>query len=295
MPGDSSEISSTTEAAAAQAQSRGEGAIESAPSQAPNPYANLNKTYVFGATVERLAPTAYERKRGDPVFRPLSIFTVDPSTPRLEGADCPGRCAVRAAHARSDRANFSPSRTTMAPIKLHYRRADLGRQGGADHRRLRPSQTDPRFHQQWCMRSCSNVYATFRKALGRHLRGDRASPPRKASYSATRFARSRTPFMTEMLASCSSAITWPTKTPPARLCPADSVFTCLSHDVIAHEVTHALFDGLRSHFSRPSSIGRRRIHEAFADLVALFQRFSYKEVVHNAIRDAHGDITKASI
>ena len=75
--------------------------------------------------------------------------------------------------------------------------------------------------------------------------------------------------------------------------PGGFVFTCLSHDIIAHEVTHALLDGLRAEFSRPSGIDVVAFHEAFADLVAVFQRFSYKEVVLNAIRNARGDITKA--
>ena len=33
--------------------------------------------------------------------------------------------------------------------------------------------------------------------------------------------------------------------------PGSWVFTCLSHDIIAHEVSHALLDTLRTHFTLP--------------------------------------------
>jgi hypothetical protein len=49
-------------------------------------------------------------------------------------------------------------------------------------------------------------------------------------------------------------------------------------------VTHALLDGLRPHFSYPSRPDALAFHEAFADLVAIFQHFSYEKVVEAAIR-----------
>ena len=66
--------------------------------------------------------------------------------------------------------------------------------------------------------------------------------------------------------------------------PKGTIFTCLSHDIIAHETTHALVDGLRASFLIPTGPDVLAFHEAIADLVAIFLHFQYPTVVRSALQ-----------
>lgn len=69
------------------------------------------------------------------------------------------------------------------------------------------------------------------------------------------------------------------ETPAAK----DFVFTCLSHDIVVHETTHAVLDGLREGFMNLSGPDQAAFHEGFSDIVALLSIFSLKEVVELAL------------
>jgi hypothetical protein len=66
------------------------------------------------------------------------------------------------------------------------------------------------------------------------------------------------------------------------------VYSCLSHDVVAHETTHALLDGLKGRFLEPSSPDQASFHEGFSDIVALLSVFSLKDVVGKLIDGSSG-------
>src|SRR5690606_23949769 len=80
-----------------------------------------------------------------------------------------------------------------------------------------------------------------------------------------------------------------------RLMPGSLVFTCLSHDTIPHEVTHAILDGLHLHYNQATNPDVLAFHEAFADIVALFQHFSFPEVLKHQIAKTRGDLQKQNL
>jgi hypothetical protein len=77
--------------------------------------------------------------------------------------------------------------------------------------------------------------------------------------------------------------------------PRSTVYGCLSHDIVAHETTHAILDGMHRHFNEPSNIDVLAIHEAFADIVALMQHFTIPEILLGEIGKTRGDLEAESI
>jgi hypothetical protein len=69
------------------------------------------------------------------------------------------------------------------------------------------------------------------------------------------------------------------------------VFACLSSDIVAHEMTHALLDGLHRRYEEASNLDVPAFHEGFADIVALFQHFTMEEMVRFEIARVRGDLS----
>jgi hypothetical protein len=174
----------------------------------------------------------------------------------------------------------------------HYSQIDLNDPAILIRNGRDPSPSDWLFHQQMVYAICSNVYACFRTALGRKLAWafDRAQLRIRPHACYARNAY----YHRDGCELCFGYYRANSKVAGSNL-PGGFVFTCLSHDIVAHEVTHALLDGLRAHFALPTGPDVLAFHEAFADLVAVFLHFSYKEVLQTAIRKSRGELQNAGL
>lgn len=72
--------------------------------------------------------------------------------------------------------------------------------------------------------------------------------------------------------------------------PGGIVFSSLSHDIIAHETAHAILDGIHPRFMEVTQPDGLAFHEAFADIVAMFQHFTFVEVVRHQVAKTRGDM-----
>jgi len=291
---------STPAATSASAQSRG---AEPAPRQESlrRGTARLGADFVIGPRVVQGAVShAYDRQPGDPVFRPLRIYALDPSASAADGA----YAVVNVP--------YEPIETTgrgMRGAILEIVDDESNGEGGAEPLHLddpfvlmrqgvSPSPESAMFRQQMTYAVCSTTYAAFRQALGREvswgfrrLGEDGGSRLRirpcighmqNAYYDP---ARGEVRFGTF---EANSTVT-------GRNVPGGTVSLSLAHDVVVHEMSHALLDGLRSHFLYPSNLDVLAFHEGFADLIAIFQRFTYRDVVGRALRRSRGSIETASL
>ncbi len=165
---------------------------------------------------------------------------------------------------------------------------------------LTPSEGTPQFHQQMVYAVAMMTISNFEKALGRWVYWAPRSLPenRRGRYGAEQFSMEYVQRLRLYPHAMRQANAYysPSKKSilfgyfPAAREAGGMVFTCLSHDIIAHETTHALLDGMYEQFMEPSHPDSRAFHEAFADLIALFQRFGIESVVRDQIAKTRGDI-----
>lgn len=134
---------------------------------------------------------------------------------------------------------------------------------------------DPRFHAQNVYAITMRTLAHFERALGRRVSWSFGGHQIKAAPHAFEEANAFYSPEDEAL-----MFGYFNDTQGAR------IFNCLSHDIVAHEATHALLDGLRPRYMEPSSPDQAAFHEGFSDVVALLSVFSIREVVEYAVAHA---------
>jgi hypothetical protein len=240
----------------------------------------VDRTFLGAASVG-----PYQRQPDDPIYRPLRIYTLDPTASRLDGAIATINVPFEplAPGPKGQLLEVLDGDEATAPADLDDRRV-LIRDG------REPSLTDSKFHQQQVYAVCTTVYDVFRQALGRDPSWGFAARPGTtrpvlrirphAFCEQNAFYEPRTGELNFGFFDADTA--------QGRNMPHGRVFTCLSHDIVAHEMTHALLDGMRARFRLATNPDVPAFHEGFADLVAIFMHFSYKEVVRAAIERSDG-------
>lgn len=282
---------STPAASAAVAQSRGAAPEPDEVEADPG----VSVRFRIGAGVRRAARVApYERKKGEPIYRPLRIYALDAAESRMDGGVALVNVPYEPLEPGPRGALFEVDSRDGG---VEYQKIDLDRPEILIRSGLAPTPSDPRFHQQMVYAVCSLVYASFKNALGRDIAWgfDRAEGEPVRLRLRPYGGEEENAYYDERAGELSFGYFRAAADAHGRNLPKGFVFTALSHDIVAHEVTHALLDGLRSHFDLPIGPDVLAFHEAFADLVAIFQHFSYKEVVLAAFRKSRGTLSNADL
>ena len=141
--------------------------------------------------------------------------------------------------------------------------------------------SDPKFHQQNVYAIVMRTLSRFEQALGRRVSWSFGGHQLKVVPHAFTDANA-------FYSKDDEALFFGYFDTPAVRGKTRTVFSCLSHDVVAHETTHALLDGLRRRFTDPSSPDQAAFHEGFSDFVALLSIFSLQEVVAALVRRGDG-------
>ena len=252
------------------------------------------RRYTLGhAVVAPSHATPYQLKRGDPETRTLNVFTQDPATSRFDAAIASMAVPYEPLEPGPSGGLFvvhdydEKQRVLHPPLELDV--LDLALKGG-----VRPSTTDPRYAQQMVYTLAMSTYDRFARALGRQPSFGFEAQPFEASPRLTLRPHALEeenawydPEAREIAFGyfrAGAQSRWRTQ-------PGDLVFSALSHDIVVHELTHALLDGMRSSFLLPTNSDVSALHEGFADLVAIFQRFRHRELVRHALGREKGELT----
>lgn len=233
------------------------------------------------------------------LYRPLMVYAFDPT----QGRNLGNQMTV---HLLDEELAPGPIGRLVEVIDYdatndcYYRPAELDDRNVLLQGGLRPSESDPRFHQQMVYAVASETIKQFELALGRNVTWGFRSAEKGAGH--VRRLRIFPHAMEEANAFYSRKARGllfgyfrAGDDPMTANLPGQTVFTCLSHDIVAHETTHALVDGQRRYFMEPTGPDTLAFHEAFADIIALLQHFSFQEALAETIRRTGGRLHQLSV
>ena len=221
--------------------------------------------------------------------RPLRIFPFDPMVDRF------GRSAM--ADVPYERLDFpGPSGRLVEVIDYdgvrdcYYPPVNLDDPDILRNQGLDTIESDPRFHQQMVYAVVMRVLESFERGLGRPFRWRGTRRLRVFPHA---FEGRNAYFDEDLFALLFGTFTADEDEPGANI-PGQRVFTCLSHDIIAHECTHAVIKRLRPHYSTPTNPDVLAFHEGFADIVALLQHFTYPDIVAEHVASTRSSLSSSN-
>lgn len=227
----------------------------------------------------------YARKPDDPLYRPLRVYETDPVTSGYNGR-------VVTLAVAYEPLEPGPKGQVIEVIPRDGTAVALDRIAETLGQGRRPSTSDPLFHQQMVYALASDVVANFAMALGREPAWGFAGPRLKLRPDAIEDANA-------YYDSANGEIVFGYFTagqdPGAGINPGSTIRTCISRDIVVHEMAHAMLDGMRARFAVPTNPEVGAFHEGFADLVAILQRFSIRESVELVIRESRGRLKDVAL
>jgi hypothetical protein len=235
----------------------------------------------------RLA-SKYELEK--PPRRPLRIFAVDPMAGRVSA----NRITI---DVPNEELQPGPVGRRIEVIdydgcqKKFYPPIDLDNSAVLMRGGLEPSESDPRFHQQMVYAVATRTLENFDRALGRSISLGKSRYPRLRLF--PHAFHGANAFYSRDLHAVLFGYFRADRDSPGDNLLGQTVFTCLSHDIIVHEMTHAIVDRLRYHFLEASNQDMLAFHEGFADIVALFQHFTFPEMLRSEIQKTGTKLNEA--
>ncbi|GLS22739.1 hypothetical protein GCM10007874_57590 [Labrys miyagiensis] len=188
------------------------------------------------------------------------------------------------------------SRMCYAPVNLNH--PSVLAQNG-----LAPSESDPLFHQQMAYAVAMRTIGCFELALGRRALWAKRQPrDKQGNVQKTEYVQ-RLRIYPHALREANAYYNpekvallfgyFRASATAGSVTSGAGIFAVTSHDIIAHETTHALLDGIHPRYSEATNIDMPAFHEGFADIVALFQHFSMPESLIRQIRASSGKLDLA--
>lgn len=167
---------------------------------------------------------------------------------------------------------------------------------------LDPAESNPQFHQQMVYAVAMTTIKNFENALGRKVlwsqyrdqHGNNVQYVQRLRIYPHALREANAYYSPQKKALLFGYFDASLDTPSLQM-PGATVYTCLSHDIVAHEITHALLDGLHRRYIEATHPDSLAFHEAFADIVALFQHFTFPEVLKNQIEKTRGDLSDQNL